>query len=268
MKSPFPGMDPYMERRWGTIHNRLITYTADELNVKFVGTGLRAESVERLIVDSDGEGRRFIEPDVFVSNPPAPFDGGPGATAVAVRPERTTQPRPMQLVDDEPITRSFIEIRNYRSGGEIVTIIEFVSPTNKRAGDGLNQFLQKRNEAFDAGVNFVEIDLTREGRRNLPGPVVGFAPAREATYLAVVRRFNPQRHWEVYPMSLREPLQPIALPLRKGDADVVLHLQPLIDRAHAAAAFEPFDYAGELHPPLKGGDAEWAAGRMAEAKLA
>ena len=49
--------------------------------------------------------------------------------------------------------------------------------------------------------------------------------------------------------------------------DVLLALQPLVDRAHAAAAFEPFDYAGELRPPLKPDDADWATPRLAEAGL-
>ena len=270
MKSPFPGMDPYMERRWGTTHGSLIVYAQEQLNLLLAGTGLRAESQERLVVESDGERTRFIEPDldVFDRPPPRAADSGgadSGGTATAVAP--ATIVRPMRLVDDEPITQSFLEIRNYRSGGAVVTVVEFVSPTNKRAGDGRDQFLQKRKERFEAGVNFVEVDLTREGRRHLPGRVSSFMPARDSTYLAFVRRFNPERHWEVYPMPLREPLQPIALPLRRGDADVVLHLQPLIDRAHAAAAFEPFDYAGELHPPLRGDDADWAAERLAEAKV-
>ena len=265
MKSPFPGMDPYMERRWNDIHNSLAIYARDELNPLLAGTGLRVEAEQRLVVESDGEYRRFIERDLFVSDHPAAF--GAGGAAVAVAPVRAAKPKPMRIVDDEPAAQVFLEIRNYRSGGEVVTVIEFVSPTNKRAGDGRDQFLQKRQECFDAGVNVVEIDLTREGRRNLPGTVAGFAPALNAAYLTVVHRFNPQPQWEVYPMPLREPLQPIALPLHQGDADVALHLQPLIDRAHAAAAFEPFDYAGDLHPPLKAADADWAAARLAEAKV-
>ena len=27
----FPGMDPFLERRWRSIHHRLITYVADQL---------------------------------------------------------------------------------------------------------------------------------------------------------------------------------------------------------------------------------------------
>ena len=31
MRSPFPGMDPYLEQFWGDVHHRLITYTCDAL---------------------------------------------------------------------------------------------------------------------------------------------------------------------------------------------------------------------------------------------
>ena len=31
MKSPFPGMDPYMEKHWHEVHHRLITYASDLL---------------------------------------------------------------------------------------------------------------------------------------------------------------------------------------------------------------------------------------------
>jgi len=28
MKSPFPGMDPYLEQHWRSVHHRLLTYMA------------------------------------------------------------------------------------------------------------------------------------------------------------------------------------------------------------------------------------------------
>ena len=29
MRSPFPGMDPYLEQFWGDVHHRLITYASE-----------------------------------------------------------------------------------------------------------------------------------------------------------------------------------------------------------------------------------------------
>ena len=31
MDSPFPGMDPYLEQHWRSVHHRLITYAGDQL---------------------------------------------------------------------------------------------------------------------------------------------------------------------------------------------------------------------------------------------
>jgi len=31
MKSPFPGMDPYLETRWGDVHTSLVTYARDQV---------------------------------------------------------------------------------------------------------------------------------------------------------------------------------------------------------------------------------------------
>jgi hypothetical protein len=31
MKSPFPGMDPFLEQFWGDVHARMIVYLSDQL---------------------------------------------------------------------------------------------------------------------------------------------------------------------------------------------------------------------------------------------
>lgn len=274
MKSPFPGMDPYLERRWEEIHGSLIVYARDALNAHFGGTGLRAQSEQRLIVGTDGDVQRYFVPDVSASDVSAygvsAYDdesGGGVATLPDVARAMVTLAVPRILKDDELRPQRYLEVRNVR-GGEVVTVIEFVSPTNKRSGEGRRQFLRKRQECFDAGIHFVEIDLTRAGRRDLPGVVENDDAARNATYLAVARRADPEPRWEVYPFALRDPLPAIAIPLRPGDADLPLALQPLIDLAHERAVFDPFDYKGPLHPPLPPDDAAWAERLLADAGVA
>ena len=41
MKSPFPGMDPYLQQHWRDVHTRLILYACDQLE-----SGLPAELVD------------------------------------------------------------------------------------------------------------------------------------------------------------------------------------------------------------------------------
>jgi hypothetical protein len=51
MKSPFPGMDPYLERHWRDVHHRLVTYTADCLR-PLLPDRLRPRIEERVFIDN------------------------------------------------------------------------------------------------------------------------------------------------------------------------------------------------------------------------
>ncbi len=53
MKSPFPGMDPYLEPRWGDIHTRLTVYACDQLRAQMPG-GLLVRAQEHLTVQAAG----------------------------------------------------------------------------------------------------------------------------------------------------------------------------------------------------------------------
>ena len=33
-KSPFPGMDPYLEQHWGDVHTRLMFYISNQINAQ------------------------------------------------------------------------------------------------------------------------------------------------------------------------------------------------------------------------------------------
>src|SRR5438045_669282 len=55
MKSPFPGMDPYLESYWGDVHTSVITYARDQLRPQ-LPSGLRAQVQEHVSVQvEDGE---------------------------------------------------------------------------------------------------------------------------------------------------------------------------------------------------------------------
>ena len=50
MKSPFPGMDPYLERHWGDVHQAVVTYIRDGLQSRLPGD-LRARMQERVYIE-------------------------------------------------------------------------------------------------------------------------------------------------------------------------------------------------------------------------
>lgn len=63
MKSPFPGMDPYLEQFWRDVHHGLITYARDQLQPN-LPESLRARMEERVFVESDDAQYRSPFPDV------------------------------------------------------------------------------------------------------------------------------------------------------------------------------------------------------------
>ena len=59
MKSPFPGMDPYLERYWGDVHAKLMVYACDQIN-ECLPKDLLARVEETVYVDADdGDSRWF-----------------------------------------------------------------------------------------------------------------------------------------------------------------------------------------------------------------
>ena len=113
--------------------------------------------------------------------------------------------------------------------------------------------------------NLVEIDLTRGGRRQMSYPVENLPESCQTPYLACIYRgFDANQH-EIYAMGLRERLPAIRIPLRDTDPDIVLELQPLIDNAYEAGAFDDIDYRRPCTPPLEGEDEAWADGLLRKA---
>jgi hypothetical protein len=51
MKSPLPGMDPYLERLWGDVQQALVTYIRDQLQPALPDE-LRACMQERIFIES------------------------------------------------------------------------------------------------------------------------------------------------------------------------------------------------------------------------
>ncbi len=258
MKSPFPGMDPYLESRWLDVHSSLNIYARDALNQR-LPPGLLARSEERAIVATEDEDLRGIYPDVSV------FERGlaepsleAGGTAVGLAESVCV------LLKQREIKQRYLEIRDVRTGGRVITVIEFVSPTNKQPGDGLMKYQQKQQECRDGGVNLVQIDLTRGGDRSLIMPI-GLVQNRFRTiYQAWLSRGNDRDHGWAFRLPLTQRLPAIPIPLRPTDQDVVLELQPLIDQIYDKGRYsEDIDYSETLEPPLSPPESDWAAELLA-----
>ncbi|MBC8869847.1 MAG: DUF4058 family protein [Planctomycetes bacterium] len=60
MKSPFPGMDPYIEAHWGDVQPRLMVYVSNELNAE-LPDDLRACVEEQLTLEDEPQTLRHLE---------------------------------------------------------------------------------------------------------------------------------------------------------------------------------------------------------------
>jgi len=264
MKSPFPGMDPYLERHWGDVHQRLTTYICDGLQSS-LPSDLRARMQERVYIELPGERHEYY-PDVrLVEYPGRPSRGGAATAlaepAVAVGDDddglALSQPILIHL-EIEPVTEGYIEIIDVKTGHRVVTAIEVLSPTNKRPGEGQRLYLEKRKDMVRARVNMVEIDLLRGGDRVSMVPPEQVPPSHRSSYQISVWRGSRPEVVAVHQAPLRSRLPVVAVPLRPTDRDVPLDFQALLDQCYRNGGYDDIDYAGDPAPPLQGDDAAWA----------
>ncbi len=257
MNSPFPGMDPYVERFWGEMHNALITYLRDELNAALPSRyrALMGDRVFVADVDEPMPGTRF--PDVAVVDWPAMpgRDGGRSLRLLVKEP-------PLLNYAGEAVTEAYVDIVDTKFGERVVTSIEVLSPTNKQVGDGRNKFVRKQQEYRASRISRVEIDLLREGRRTFEFPERLLTPEQRKPYYVTVHRGHLDRQAGIFAIDLRESLPVVGFPLRPADQDVPVDVQAVFARAYTNAKL-PIDYDDPCDPPLTGDDAAWAAELLA-----
>jgi hypothetical protein len=255
LKSPFPGMNPYLEAHWGDIHTRLMVYSANQLNAQ-LPPDLQTQIEEGVSVGEYGDrASRTVYPDVQVVERSTSAVGQSaefgGSTAVIL-----AEPFVIAL-DDDPRTGRHLEIVDVADGGRLVTVIKFLSPANKVGADGQLQYIRKQREYLAAGVNLVEIDLIRSGKYILAAPENRLPTACRGPYLACVRGADRFNEAVIYAIGLRSPLPGISVPLRSGDRPVVLDLQELIDACYRDGRYDRIDYLSDPVPRLGESDAQW-----------
>jgi hypothetical protein len=260
MLSPFPGMDPYLEQHWRDVHHRLVTYSCDQIQAQ-LPPELRARMEERVFVTGvDGPiGHRV--PDVHVVE--YPERGMVRSGTVLAVDEQVDVAAPFVVeFSDLRVTETYVEVVDASSGNRIVSTLEFLSPTDKFAGEGRSEFLRKRTECREARIPLVEIDLTRAGPRSGVLPMDSIPPEHHATYLACVERYHPSHRLEYYLTLLHSKLPAIRIPLRPQDQDVLLRLQPLVEQAYQNGRYADLNYRNPPNPPLSAADSDWADQRL------
>lgn len=257
MKSPFPGMDPYLEESnlWRDVHLTLIIAMRGALNAALPkGYSALADRYVWIHEPDAGSRTRVVQPDAIVVEESPRAAGSAGATISA----------PQQII--LPATRregnKYLKILDAQSR-RLVTVIELLSPTNKKPGPDRDAYVMKRIDYLTAGVNLVEIDLHRAGERIPLGEPLpaGF------NYYALVCRAREMPKAGVWPFTIRDPIPAIPIPLAGKDADVVLDLAACLEWSYDQGRYErAIDYTQPPDPPLAPADVEWARQLLANVK--
>jgi hypothetical protein len=175
--------------------------------------------------------------------------------AVAGTPQEIAlAPAPLELatIIPTPIPHVTIEIRD-TANRQLVTAIEVLSPTNKR-GDGRQEYLAKRRRILLSTAHLLEIDLLRQGQR-----VLMQKPLPSAPYFIFLSRAEKRPLTEIWPISLKEPLPVVPIPLLPGDADVALDMQHVFTTTYDLLGYDlALDYTQPPEIPLPQAEVVWA----------
>lgn len=255
MPSPFPGMDPYLEYPafWSSFHTRLMVAIADAITPQ-LGSQYYVEVESRTYQSDEANEELLIGiPDaiVFAGRADVTLTESPTTATTSVttqlRPEKVFVPMPIEL------KQRYLEVREMTTD-TVITVVELLSPTNKRSGEGRTDYEKKRQLILGSATHLVEIDLLRGGK-----PMTVRGTRSNSTYRILISRSQQRPAAELYGFDLQYPLPSFPIPLKPEDLEPIVPFQDifsdLYDRARYATRI---DYRQPTPPPaLSEIDQQW-----------
>ncbi len=249
MLNPFPGMNPYLEHSelWHQVHNHLISgiafAIADQIAPQY------RVSIEQRIYQSFDDPRSIVgiadvavKPDVWQSDRPLDQEG---SVSTLTRPQRIQLPIPWEVKEQ------YLEVREVTTK-ELITVIEVLSPVNKRSGKGRSIYEAKRTKILTSMTNLIEIDLLRSGQ---PMPMTG---ATESQYRILVSRSTDRPSADLFRFNLQDPIPDFPVPLRPESPDAIVDLQAILNETYQRGRLDlAIDYSQDLVPALSEDDRGW-----------
>jgi hypothetical protein len=241
-------MDPFLEIEpyWSDFTPGLLKALANELLSRLLPRyDVRVEKY--LYVAHEEIRLHRVRPDISLVTTPAWAPAAQGSSAGG------TSLAELEYPELEPSTQRHLKVIHNFSG-RVVTVVELLSPTNKRPGeDGLDAYLEKRAEFLASRCNLVEIDLLRGGERL---PMQGSLPPGD--YYMYVGRVHRRPRCQIIGWPLRAPIPDLPVPLLAEDGDVTLSMQGVFTAAYEPSFYDrrlPYDQP--LAPPLAPDDETW-----------
>ena len=245
MRNPFPGMNPYLEQPelWHQVHNRLIVVIADAITPQ-IAPKYRV-SIEERVYTSTEDSLLVGIADVAVSRRDSTSSETTLTAPKLIEPVKVRVPVPEQVIE------RFMEVKSTQTGA-VVSVIEVLSPKNKRSKEGREAYKSKRQKILGSATSLVEIDLLRAGN---PMPIVGDAGTG---YRILVSRGYCRPDADLYAFGLKDPIPAFPVPLRQEEPEPVVDLQRLLNEVYERARFDlAIDYSQSVKPPLPLEEAGW-----------
>lgn len=251
MPSPFPGMNPYLDypALWSGVHHWLITEIARSL-----ASQLRPKyfvALEERIYETTGEESTLVGiPDDVVVQTARGATASDSSNVALVNP--LAQPLTVTVPMPEILREGYLEVRKVGTE-EVITVIEVLSPKNKRLGEGRNQYEAKRRKVLGSRTHLVEIDLLRQWE-----PMRFFSHGIQSHYRILVSRSDSRPRAELYAFNLQDVIPTFQLPLQLGDVEPIVNLQTLLNEIYDQGGYDlRLDYHQDPVPALSKTDAAW-----------
>lgn len=261
LTNPFPGMNPWLEDHWHSIHARFLTYASDQI-VQQLPAGLAALTEEQLTIENLRDDFPIrIGPDLAIEEthfaPKPTFSSHDEAGGLAVEEGNlvfleTPVERSLQIVD---------------SSGKLITAIELFSPTNKDDARSREAYRRKQQVYQEGGVNLVEVDLISRGQRLFRAPSHDFGPYETHPFGVCIWRASQNQEARAIPITWQQRLPRIYIPLRPGDPEAILDLQAALDLSYERGRYSyliDYNHTPRFLPP---GIASWAASLLLDQNL-
>jgi hypothetical protein len=258
MPTPFPGMDPYLEHPalWPDVHNSLIVALRDAIAPQLRPRYYVAVE-ERIYTYEPGDLVFTGRADVAVGPLVPPPTADVPETTVAMDGGMM-----VELAMADMIRETYLEVRAVTTN-EVVTVLEILSPTNKRPGEGRDQYLRKRRVILSSLTHLVEIDLLRSGE---PMPLQRRAGTSD--YQIMISRATQRPQAWLIRFNVQQFIPTFQLPLYPGDPEPVVDLNRVLHDLYERGSYDlRLNYHGAAEPPLSAADDAWAAALLREAGL-
>jgi len=252
-------MDPYLENpsTWPDLHSSLISYIREELQPQ-----IRPKYIARIgeRVELSNFRRGYIPDVLLIRSAPSRY-----GEALADGPLVADEPTTIAMLEEERRV-PFLEIIHHPSG-EVVTLIEVLSPANK-TGEDRQKYLRKQDAIRNSRTNLVEIDLLGEGPSTTLARLGDISEPANWRYIVSVFRSQEREKVETYPIPLQSRLPRCRIPLRSEDKDVVLDLPAVFTRCYDVGGYDLLiDYTQPPPVALHSAEMAWLNSLLREKEL-